>query len=149
MLEFRSVTVRDLARLRRYYSACNYQLCEYSAGTKLMWRGYLNPRYAEVAGCLVVLNTIGGTPSFDYPIPGPEGDVDAALAAMEDYCVDNGIVLTISVVPEEFGTKLAARYPRFCFARCLAVFVRRKACNLGRALHYGKGSAYYCVAVLV
>ncbi|MBQ5799768.1 MAG: GNAT family N-acetyltransferase [Oscillospiraceae bacterium] len=117
MLEFRSVTVRDLARLRRYYSACNYQLCEYSAGTKLMWRGYLNPRYAEVAGCLVVLNTIGGTPSFDYPIPGPEGDVDAALAAMEDYCVDNGIVLTISVVPEEFGTKLAARYPRFCFAR--------------------------------
>ena len=31
MLTFTPVTQRDIARLRRYYKSCEYQLCEYSA----------------------------------------------------------------------------------------------------------------------
>ena len=54
MLTFKPVAQRDLSRLRRYYKNCNYQLCEYSALVKLMWRGHLHPQYAEAAGCLIV-----------------------------------------------------------------------------------------------
>ena len=49
MLTFKPVAQRDLSRLRRYYKNCNYQLCEYSALVKLMWRGHLHPQYAEAA----------------------------------------------------------------------------------------------------
>ena len=101
MLTFKPVAQRDLSRLRRYYKNCNYQLCEYSALVKLMWRGHLHPQYAEAAGCLIVKNCIDGKPCFDYPVLGPDGDEEAALCAIEDYCVEQGISLELSVVPQE------------------------------------------------
>ena len=113
MLTFKPVAQRDLSRLRRYYKDCNYQLCEYSALVKLMWRGHLHPQYAEAAGCLIVKNCIDGKPCFDYPVPGPDGDEEAALCAIEDYCVEQGISLELSVVPQEKTAKLLERYPRF------------------------------------
>ena len=58
MLTFTPVTQRDIARLRRYYKSCEYQLCEYSALVKLMWRSHLHPSWAEGAGCLIVRNFI-------------------------------------------------------------------------------------------
>ena len=75
MLQYKPVTKQDGAKLRRYYQNCSYGLCEYSVGTKLMWRAALNPAWTEVAGCLVVRNRIDGQVVFDYPVPGPEGDV--------------------------------------------------------------------------
>lgn len=112
MLTFRPVTQRDLTRLRRYYEHCPYGLCEYSALVKVMWRCHLHPQYAEHAGCLIVHNLIDGMPCFDYPVPGPEGDVEAALLAIEDYCTERGEALQISVVPAEQAPLLLARYPR-------------------------------------
>ena len=52
-INWKNVTVEDMPRLRKYYKNCDYRLCEYSAGVKLMWRGVLHPVWAEVAGCLV------------------------------------------------------------------------------------------------
>ena len=80
MLEFQKLTVSAGAHLRPYYEMCIYRLCEYSLGVKLMWRGYLHPWFAEAAGCLIVRNCIEGEYVFDYPITGPEGDEEAALA---------------------------------------------------------------------
>ena len=111
-MEFKSVTQRDLSRLRRYYMTCNYGLCEYTAMVKLMWRDYLNPAWAEAAGCLIIRNLINGKICFDYPIPGPDGDEDAALEAVERWCTENGAPLEISVVPAEKAPRLLARYPR-------------------------------------
>ena len=54
MLQFKSVTKQDGPKLRRYYKGCDYGLCEYSVGTKLMWRNTLHPTWTETAGCLVV-----------------------------------------------------------------------------------------------
>lgn len=113
MLAFQPVTQRDLARLRSYYENCTYRLCEYSAGVKLMWRGHLRPQYAEAAGCLVIKNDIDGKSCFDYPVPGANGDEDAALGMIEEYCVETGTALSISVVPKEKAGKLLARYPHF------------------------------------
>ncbi len=111
MLEFKPVTKQDGNKLRKYYKACDYGLCEYSVGTKLMWRKTLHPAWAETAGCLVVRNRITGQTVFDYPVPGPEGDEDAALEAIEAYCLEQGVPPVISVVPEQKAARLLARYP--------------------------------------
>ena len=79
MLQFKAVTKQDGGKLRKYYQNCDYGLCEYSVGTKLMWRPVLHAAWTEVAGCLVVRNEHHGHWMFDYPVPGPEGDEDAAL----------------------------------------------------------------------
>ena len=41
MLEFKPVTKQEAPRLRRYYQTCEFGLCEYSVGTKLMWKAAL------------------------------------------------------------------------------------------------------------
>ena len=60
MLTFTPITLEHHALLRKYYAGCDYHLCEYSAGTKLMWSLYLRPSFAEEAGCLIVRNRIDG-----------------------------------------------------------------------------------------
>ena len=116
MLTFTPVTQRDIARLRRYYKSCEYQLCEYSALVKLMWRSHLHPSWAEGAGCLIVRNFIDGQYCFDYPVPGPDGDEEAALTLIEDDCRERDIPLVLSVVPQDKAERLAARYPYFRFS---------------------------------
>ena len=111
MQQFKPVTKQDGAKLRRYYKDCNYGLCEYSLGTKLMWKKALHPAWAEIAGCLVVRNRDAGGWNFDYPVPGPEGDVDAALRAIEAYCLEAGQLPVISMVPEHKAGELLGRYP--------------------------------------
>ncbi|MBQ6454250.1 MAG: GNAT family N-acetyltransferase [Coriobacteriales bacterium] len=113
MLDFKPVSQGDLATLRRYYADCDYQLCEYSALVKYMWRCNLNSDWTEAAGCLIIRNDIGGKICFDYPIPGPQGDEDAALEHIEEWCLETGTPLEISVVPVAKAPRLLVRYPRF------------------------------------
>lgn len=113
MLEFKPIQVKSVPRLRKYYSKCDYRLCEYSVGVKLMWRQHWHPAYAESHGCLVVLNQshhFGHI--FDYPVPLPGvGDVDAALNDIDDWCRENGVAPVFGVVPEEEREHLMDRYP--------------------------------------
>jgi len=111
MLTFKPVTTSDGGRLRGYYKTCAYGLCEYSVGTKLMWRTVLHPAWAEENGCLLVQNYIEGKYVFDYPVAGPDGDEEAALQTIETYCIEQGIPLIISVVPESKAPILLSRYP--------------------------------------
>ena len=111
MLTFKNITVRDAAMLRRYYENCDYALCEYSAGVKFMWRSALRYAWAEAAGCLIIRCESEGRVSFDYPVAGPDGDEDAALSAIEAYCMETGIQPEISIVPEEKAPVLLSRYP--------------------------------------
>ena len=113
MLSFTPLTIEHHALLRRYYDGCDYHLCEYSTGTKLMWSLYLRPSFAQEAGCLIVRNRVDGEWVFDFPVPGPGGDVDAALTAIEEYCTETGTPPVISVVPEEKAPELLLRWPRF------------------------------------
>ena len=113
MLQFQELTAAQGDCLRRYYEACDYRLCEYSLGVKLMWRGHLNPFFAEAAGCLIVRNRIEGEYVFDFPIVGEGGDPEGALCAIEAWCAETGTPLVLSVVPEDKLPLLALRYPRF------------------------------------
>lgn len=111
MLSFKTVTQKDASRLRQYYSDCSYGLCEYSIGTKLMWRTVLHPSWTEACGCLIIRNKINGKYVFDYPVAGPDGDEEAALSKIESHCIELGIPLVISVVPETEAPVLLSRYP--------------------------------------
>ena len=108
---FREITPETAQQVRQYYENCDYRLCEYSVGVKLMWHEYLNACFAEAAGCLIVRSCTKKRVQFDYPIPGPEGDVDAALRLIEKWCTDNGHRLTLSPVPESQARELLQRYP--------------------------------------
>ena len=112
MLQFQELTAAHGDRLRGYYRNCDYRLCEYSLGVKLMWRDYLHPSFAETAGCLIVRNRIEGEYVFDYPILSADGDGDAALRAIEGYCAEKNVPLVLSVVPEDKASQLVLRYPR-------------------------------------
>ena len=111
MIRFKAVTKQDGNRLKRYYKDCEFGLCEYSVGTKMMWRSLWKYQWAEVAGCLVVHGVDDGRWIFDYPVPGPEGDEDAALSAIEAVCLENGQVPLFTVVQESRVCNLLTRYP--------------------------------------
>lgn len=108
---FEPVTPQNAEKLRPYYVNCNYRLCEYSVGVKLMWGSVLHPAFCEAANCLIVRNQIDGRYQFDFPVPGPEGDVDAALTLIEKYCTEQGVRPVVSVAPEGEAGRLFLRYP--------------------------------------
>ena len=111
MIEFRSVTRQDAGKLRAYYEHCPYGLCEYSVGTKLMWRSVLRSAWAEIAGCLVIRNQLNGRWMFEYPVVGSEGDEEAALSAIESWCLEQGVPPVFSLIPECKVSRLLTRYP--------------------------------------
>ena len=110
-MQFQPITIENADRVRQYYQNCEHRLCEYSVGVKLMWRGYLNACFTEAAGCLIVRSCTRGRTQFDYPIPGPEGDVEEALRLIERWCTEKGYRLTLSPIPEAKAEKLLHRYP--------------------------------------
>lgn len=110
-MKFEPVTPQNAEKLKPYYINCDYRLCEYSVGVKLMWGGVLHPSFCEAAGCLIVRNEIDGRWQFDFPVAGPEGDVEAALTLIEKYCTEQGVRPVISVVPEQEASRLFLRYP--------------------------------------
>ena len=113
MLTFEPISLKCATRLRQYYRTCTYRLCEYSVGVKLMWRDHWKPEYAESHGCLIVKNhSRHFGPLFDYPVPLPgEGDVEAALDAIDSWCLEQGVAPAFGVVPEEELESLLQRYP--------------------------------------
>ena len=110
-MQFQPITIENADRVRQYYQNCDHRLCEYSVGVKLMWHGYLNACFTEAAGCLIVRSCTRGRTQFDYPIPGPEGDVEEALRLIERWCTEKGYRLTLSPIPEAKAEKLLHRYP--------------------------------------
>ncbi|MEE3420180.1 MAG: GNAT family N-acetyltransferase [Lachnospiraceae bacterium] len=111
MFTYQNVTEQNACILREYYKNCNYQLCEYTVGTKLMWEEELHPEWTESDGCLIVRNEFQGNKIYDFPVPGPDGDVDAALLSIEKDAFETGIPLCISIVPECESVRLLKRYP--------------------------------------
>lgn len=111
MLTYQTVTQKNAPKLRKYYENCDYELCEYTLGTKLMWREDLKPEWAESQGCLIVRNTFQGKKVYDFPVAGPGGDIDAALTEIEKDAFENGYPLGISIVPEKESVRLLHRYP--------------------------------------
>ncbi len=113
-MEFRPLHASELPALRRYVERNPFRLADNSLGFLLMWRPYAHTALAEAEGCLLLRTAYGGKTRFAYPI-NPEADEGAemrALAAMEAWCVAEGIPLILGSVPAERLPLLTRRYGR-------------------------------------
>ena len=113
-MEFRPLHASELPALRRYVERNPFRLADNSLGFLLMWRPYAHTALAEAEGCLLLRTAYGGKIRFAYPI-NPEADEGAemrALAAVEAWCVAEGVPLILGSVPAERLPLLTRRYGR-------------------------------------
>lgn len=113
-MDFRPLHANELPALRRYVARNPFRLADNSLGFLLMWRPYAHTALAEAEGCLLLRTAYGGKIRFAYPIH-PEADEAAetrALAAIEAWCVAEGVPLAIGSAPMERLPLLARRYGR-------------------------------------
>lgn len=109
-MQFTPVDETSLPLLSGYYSQCTYRISDYSAGIKLMWKN-ARYEYAEVCGCLVVRCRVNGRYYFDFPVPGKEGDLSAAIAECGKFCAEHFIPFRICCVPANSICTVLGRYP--------------------------------------
>jgi hypothetical protein len=110
ILQFRSSSAFGIDRLAAYYGGCTLDICEYSLGIKLMSESTYHYAFSEVAGCLICRDEYDGLIYFDYPIAGEGGDVEAALEAIERYCLETDTPLRFTTLPESVLGALMSRY---------------------------------------
>jgi len=109
MLEFSRITLQNVAELRPYLESQPFRTCDYTPGAVFQWRAYFRSAYAIVSGMLVMLATYPGEGScFVFPVG--NGDMDAALDAIETHAKESGMALRYCAVPEEGLAVLQARY---------------------------------------
>ncbi len=110
VLTFRTAEELGVERLASYYARCDFGICEYSLGIKVMMQKVYGYTFAEAAGCLICKDIYEGITYFDYPIVGENGDVDAALAEIERYCMENELPLRFTTFPASVIGGLLSRY---------------------------------------
>ncbi len=110
-MNFKSICEDDIEFLNSFYKNCDYHVCEYSSGTKIMWHDYFKSEYAVSHGCLVMKEHNGDEIWFNYPVPGESGDVEAALDDIDKYCTENGIKPVFAVITDELVPSIVKRYP--------------------------------------
>lgn len=110
-LSFQPITNGDEAVLRGFYESCDFGLCDYSTGDKLMWRGEMDSVHAYSSGCLIIRRLKDKDRAFEYPVAGEGGDEAAALRDIERHCLENNEPLVFTAVPESRLPALAKRYP--------------------------------------
>ena len=109
-LHFEPIGRFGVERVASYYAACDYMICEYSLGIKLMWESVYRYAFAESNGCLICRDEYNGVVYFDFPVTGEGGDLDAALCAIERYCLVTDTPLRFTTVPARYLGMISARY---------------------------------------
>ena len=113
-MDFRPLHANELPALRHYVERNPFRMADNSLGFLLMWRPYAHTAHAETEGCLILRTAYGGKIRFAYPIH-PDADQESelrALAAVEAWCVSEGIPLVLGSVPTERLPLLTRRYGR-------------------------------------
>ncbi len=109
MLEFSKITIQNAAELRPYLNAQPFRSCDYTLGAVFQWRAYFRSAYAIVSGMLVMLATYPEE-GVCFVFPVGNGDLNAALDAIEAHAKETGMPLRFCAVPEEALALLEARY---------------------------------------
>lgn len=112
MLEFKEIDERAYTYLKQYAATnCNH-LTEYSVGFVQMWQAYLKLQYAVYNDVLLLRANIEGQYYFYYPIDTAADieKIDLALTAIENYCVEQNILLHYVAIAKENFAKMAMRY---------------------------------------
>ncbi len=109
MISFSPITIQNAAELRPYLDVQPFRTCDYTLGAVFQWRAYFCSAYAIVADMLVMRATYPGDGEyFVYPVG--NGDIGAALDAIEAYAAQTGAKLFFCAVPEAGVAVLRERY---------------------------------------
>ena len=101
-LQFRPLTLDDIAVIRPYLKAAPWRTCDFTVGGLLMWAGYFSYTYAIAGDTLFIKGVTEDDvtrPAFSLPVGAmPLG---RAIDMLRDYCRRNDAMpLTFSAVPE-------------------------------------------------
>ena len=110
VLQFKDPKSFGIERLAEYYRSCDFEICEYSLGIKLMWADLYEYCFSEACGCLIARDRYDGEIYFDYPVASEGGDVEGALVAIEEYCLQTDTPLRFATLPKQLLGELCARY---------------------------------------
>ncbi len=110
MISFSPVTVQNAAQLRPYLNVQPFRTCDYTLGAVFQWRAYFHSAFAIVFGMLVMLATYPEEKVVCFVYPVGDGDLDAALDAIEQHAKETGMPLTFCAVPDEGLAVLTERY---------------------------------------
>ncbi|MGI6181557.1 MAG: DUF2156 domain-containing protein [Agathobaculum sp.] len=116
MLPFREITLEDKRAVETCGSHYNYHLCERCFVDLFMWRGHYGTQICFKDGFLLVKMTpLDGGPDC-YLAPVGEGDLGAALDALEADAAERGIPLTVVSIAEPMIERIEAVRPgKFTF----------------------------------
>ncbi len=117
MLPFREITLEDKQAVEACGSHYNYHLCERCFVDLFMWRSHYGTRICFYDGFLLVkMQPLDGGHEC-YLAPIGEGDLGAALDALEDDAKEHGNPLVIVSVAEPMIERIEAVRPgRFSFS---------------------------------
>lgn len=108
MLEFRSVSVDDMARAKECLKISDFKGCEYSFANNLAWRRLYNSTVCFYGGFYISKSEYNGM-SFGYPAG--DGDRKALFSEMKKYSEHCGCPLRLTAVPEEALSVLDSMFP--------------------------------------
>nr|WP_297176634.1 phosphatidylglycerol lysyltransferase domain-containing protein [uncultured Agathobaculum sp.] len=117
MLVFREITLEDKAAVEACGSHYLYHLCERCFVDLFMWRSHYNTQICFLDGFLLVKMTPLDGGHDCYLAPVGEGDLGAALDALEQDAAARGIPFTVVSVAEPMIARIEAVRPgKFVFS---------------------------------
>lgn len=108
-IHFLPITLNDAAHLSKYLIHQPFRTCDYTVGAIFQWRAYFNTFFAIESGMLIQIADYPGE-GYCYAYPVGDGDMDAALSAIERDAAFRRIPLVFCCVPEAGVPVLTARY---------------------------------------
>ena len=117
MLPFREITLEEKAAVEKCGSHYNYHLCERCFVDLFMWRSHYNTRICFLDGFfLIKMSPLDGGHDC-YLAPVGNGDLGAALDALEQDAAERGIPFVIVSVAEPMIERIEAVRPgKFAFS---------------------------------
>jgi hypothetical protein len=105
---FQPLTVRDIPRLTRYFSARGTRLCNDSAGAAVLWQPYFQDAALELDGTLVLREQFPGLGTV-FSTPAGE-NVGNAYDFLAEYCREVGQPLQFFPATDADVENLRARF---------------------------------------
>ncbi len=116
MLTFTPLDLQSIPAVRPFMHAQPFRLSDFTCGTAFMWREYLKTAYCIYADMLLLRITLSsGRVCYTFPIG--NGDLKAALFALEQHCNDTDTPFVLVGVPEPALLTLTTLYADRCTVR--------------------------------
>ncbi|MCI2069593.1 MAG: GNAT family N-acetyltransferase [Bacilli bacterium] len=108
MIQFKKLTYASGQVLRPLFASSGTRICEYSYLTECCWANYLKTQLGEEEGYYFLSYHNKPAPVFRLPLG---EDLNRGLDLLDNYLLENKLLLSLTYVPEEVKDSLLSRYP--------------------------------------